>query len=93
MRGYDELIESGNLAIADSAMKCEAVFSNHERAVVSVSGGADSDVVIDIVERVSGKSPISLTYVWFDTGLEYKATKEHLRFLESKYGIRIEREQ
>ena len=26
-------------------------------------------------------------YVWFDTGLEYQATKEHLKKLEVKYGI------
>lgn len=30
-----------------------------------------------------------IEYVWFDTGLEYQATKEHLKFLEEKYGIKI----
>lgn len=28
-------------------------------------------------------------YVWFDTGLEYQATKEHLKYLEEKYNIKI----
>ena len=28
-------------------------------------------------------------YVWFDTGLEYQATKDHLKYLENKYGIEI----
>lgn len=28
-------------------------------------------------------------FVWFDTGLEYRATKEHLRFLEKKYNVKI----
>ncbi|HQM03052.1 MAG TPA: hypothetical protein PLH98_21350, partial [Ruminococcus flavefaciens] len=30
-------------------------------------------------------------YFWIDTGLEYSATKEHLDYLEQKYGITIER--
>ena len=30
-------------------------------------------------------------YVWFDTGIEYNATKEHLDYLELKYNIKIER--
>ena len=30
-----------------------------------------------------------IDYVWFDTGLEYQATKDHLKILEEKYGIEI----
>ena len=30
-----------------------------------------------------------IDYVWFDTGLEYQATKEHLKYLENKYNIKI----
>ena len=32
-----------------------------------------------------------IDYVFFDTGLEYDATKEHLSYLEKKYNIKIER--
>ena len=32
-----------------------------------------------------------IEYIWFDTGLEYQATKDHLKFLEEKYGIEIKR--
>lgn len=73
------------------AMKCEAVFSGHEKAMVSVSGGADSDVMIDVCERVRQEQPIHIDYVWFDTGMEYRATKEHLLYLEERYGIEIRR--
>ena len=31
-----------------------------------------------------------VNYVFFDTGLEYQATKEHISFLENKYNIKIE---
>lgn len=91
MDDYKELIECGIGPVADMAMKCEAVFSNHERALVSISGGADSDVMIDVVERVRKEQPIEVIYVWFDTGMEYRATKEHLAYLERRYGIEIER--
>lgn len=30
-----------------------------------------------------------IDYVWFDTGLEYEATKDHLKYLENRYGIEI----
>lgn len=31
--------------------------------------------------------------MWFDTGLEYEATKEHLKYLEYRYNIQIKREK
>ena len=55
-----------------------------------LGGGGDSDIVVDMFERI-GYTPGQVIYVWFDTGLEYDATKRHLRFLEEKYGIHIER--
>lgn len=84
-------MECGHGPIVDMAMKCEAVFSNHERALVSVSGGADSDVMMDVCERVRREQPIEIIYAWFDTGMEYRATKEHLHYLEERYGVEIER--
>ena len=56
--------------------------------LVSISGGADSDIVMDLVERFKGDADIK--YVWFDTGLEYEATKRHLPYLEERYGVEIE---
>ena len=46
--------------------------------------------MLDVLERTntSGKQ---ITYCFFDTGIEYAATKEHLEYLEQKYGICIER--
>lgn len=56
----------------------------------SVSGGADSDILIDLCERTV---PHFVSYVFFDTGIEYQATKEHLDWLEQKYDIEIHREK
>lgn len=52
----------------------------------SVSGGADSDILIDLCERTV---PHFVSYVFFDTGIEYQATKEHLDYLELRYNIEI----
>lgn len=65
-------------------------FTMYPVIMVSVSGGADSDVMMDMIERIG--YPLSkVHYVFFDTGIEFAATKEHLKFLESKYGVEIER--
>ena len=93
MSGYQELLESGNLAIADMAMKCEQVLSSHERALVSISGGADSDVMMDLCERVRHHVGCDVDYVWFNTGMEYDATKRHLDYLEDRYDVEIRRER
>ena len=63
-------------------------------AVVSISGGSDSDVMLDMIQALEPEKnypDAKLHYVWFNTGLEYTATKEHLSYLEEKYGITIER--
>lgn len=73
------------------AMKCEAVFSQHEHAHVGISGGADSDVMMDLCERVRQIQPIEITYDFNDTGMEYHATKAHLEYLERRYGVQVHR--
>lgn len=63
----------------------------HPRAICSYSGGSDSDIMIDLVERVRcsfGLPPIK--YVFFNTGLEMKATKDHVKATAEKYGVEIE---
>lgn len=55
----------------------------------AVSGGSDSDIMLDILTKVDDEKKIQ--YVFFDTGIEYQATKKHLDDLEEKYQIKIER--
>lgn len=77
-----------NLTIFDSFAKAKSVISQHQNISVAISGGADSDIVIDLVEKCKDGL---VDYVWFDTGLEYQATKDHLKYLEEKYGVLIKR--
>lgn len=60
------------------------------KIMVSISGGSDSDIMMDLFERIGYPAGL-VVYVWFDTGLEYEATKRHLRELEEKYSIEIRR--
>lgn len=63
----------------------------HPNAICSYSGGADSDILIDVIERartVFRLPPVK--YVFFNTGLEMKATKDHVKATAHKYGVEIE---
>jgi len=75
--------------IMTAMIKTERNLDDYEKVIVSISGGADSDIVLDMIERVGHEGQAE--YVWFDTGMEYQATKDHLVFLEEKYGIKIKR--
>ena len=49
-------------------------FTMYPKIMVSVSGGADSDIVLDLVERIG--YPLSeVHYAFFDTGLEFAASQ------------------
>lgn len=60
-----------------------------DRIVCAVSGGWDSDIMLDMVHKIDRHNKIK--YVFYDTGLEMQATKEHIAYLEKRYGINISR--
>lgn len=62
----------------------------HPSAICSYSGGADSDILIDLLERTRGIFQLPpIAYAFFNTGLEMKATKDHVRATAEKYGADI----
>lgn len=63
----------------------------YKKIICTVSGGYDSDIVIDICTKCDKDKKIE--YVWFNTGLEYQATKDHLKELECRYGIEIKEQR
>lgn len=85
----DWLKDVKNETVLKAALKSKAILARHSRIAVSISGGADSDVLLDLVERTKGNR--NVRYIWFNTGLEYQATKDHLVYLENRYQIEIER--
>lgn len=81
----------------DSPAKFQAIESiiakrlvEHPNAVCSYSGGADSDIMIDLIERTRKTFNLPpIQYVFFNTGLEMQATKVHVKKTAGKYGIEI----
>lgn len=62
----------------------------HPKAICSYSGGSDSDILIDLIERARhllGAPPVE--YAFFNTGLEMAATKRHVKEIAEKYGVEI----
>lgn len=63
----------------------------HPNACCSYSGGSDSDIMIDLIEKCREIAPSlpKVDYYFFNTGLEMKATKDHVKEVAEKYHIEI----
>lgn len=85
-----------NAVIRTAFEKSYKYLATHKEVLISISGGYDSDVMLDMLWRTQEKlkednMPCGdMHYVFFDTGIEYQATKDHLVYLEKKYNIKIE---
>lgn len=85
----------------ESPAKFEAIKSiiakrlyEHPNAICSYSGGSDSDIMIELIEQTRqalGLPPVK--YCFFNTGLEMKATKDHVKDVAEKYGVEITEER
>lgn len=65
--------------------------TEHPNAICSYSGGSDSDIMIDMIEQARKLFDLHpVKYVFFNTGLEMKATKDHVKEVAEKYGVEIE---
>lgn len=88
----DEILSNcpKNKVIVDNLIRGYHIINNpkYENVMVSISGGADSDVMMDICSKIHD-SDSSIRYVYFDTGLEYDATKKHIDYLKNKYDTDI----
>lgn len=78
-----------NQHIQGAFFKAIGYLDESKNIAVSVSGGSDSDIIVDFVNQCGVKDNIH--YIFFDTGLEYEATKDHLDYLEKRYDIHIDR--
>lgn len=83
----------------DSPEKFQAIIGiimtrlrQHPKAICSYSGGADSDILIDLIETARKIAPSlpEVRYVFFNTGLEMKATRDHVKATAEKYGVKID---
>ena len=90
IEGIIQLV-SHNETIMQSFLKTKQILSMFERPMCSISGGKDSDIMLDMITKLDDDGKVR--YVFFDTGIEYKATRQHLVYLEEKYGLTIDRQR
>lgn len=74
--------------IANAMIITAAKIRNYNAPLLSISGGSDSDIMLDMCWRLDPDKKV--TYKFVNTGIEYEATKRHIKFLEQKYQIEIE---
>ena len=84
---------SFNEAVRNTAIEADQIINErgYKDILVTISGGADSDVVMDVLYNIDIHE--RCRYLWIDTGLEYDATRTHVDELEAKYGIRIQKKR
>lgn len=96
----DNLKVPHNEAIFNSFLICDKHLKdrysqdgNLKKIFVSISGGSDSDIVLDLIYQVCKLNDFDIKEITFgmvDTGCEYMATRNHIKVLEEKYKIKIE---
>lgn len=97
---YKSRVYTDRPAYADfePAAKFEAIKSiiakrlaQYPSAICSYSGGSDSDIMIDLIEQTRTLFGLpTVKYVFFNTGLEMQATKDHVKYTAEKYGVEIQ---
>ena len=70
--------------------KMDYYLSTHNSICVSVSGGADSDIIVHMIAKHFRKYLPKIHFVFANTGIEYRATLKHLDELREKYEIQID---
>lgn len=101
-RVYTERPEYADLPAPEKFATLESIIITRllrqPKAICSYSGGSDSDILIDLIERTRqffnnacGREALApVKYVFFNTGLEMEATKRHVKEVAEKYGVEIE---
>lgn len=88
MGELQDLIDSApNIEILNSILVTDNKLGRSQKPFAAISGGSDSDIVLHLCAMLDKEK--KMTYVFYDTGLEFSATKEHLKYLEERYGIKI----
>lgn len=94
-RGMMDVFETlpANDTVITNASKCWSKINSRlyesGRICCSISGGSDSDIVLDLLRRCDPDRKVF--YFFIDTRLESKYTKEHIDYLQLKYQVKIHR--
>lgn len=86
---HEEINNAPTVPILDMFAKIYSTLGQHQEVLVFISGGSDSDIMLDAIYRIDTRK--KARYVYCGTGMEYEATMRHLQRLEEIYGIKIEK--
>ncbi len=79
-----------DLSIIGSALQKAAAYTlRYKKIAVMVSGGSDSDDMLAVLLKTVPKE--KLHFIFCNTGIEMRATLDHLYYLETEYKIKINR--
>ena len=93
-RVYTDRPDYADLPSPDKFVAIQSIIAKrlyqHPNAICSYSGGSDSDIMLDLIERTCEAFNLPpVKYAFFNTGLEMKATKDHVKATAEKYGVDI----
>ena len=77
--------------VLHTCIKINNYFRSHDSIQISVSGGSDSDCIIHLICKYFPEYKHKCHFVFAETGLEYSATRQHLKDIEKLYDITIDR--
>ena len=80
------------MVISDAYTKMKVEYLEAEDVLISVSGGSDSDIVVDMSARIADAVPglrDKMKYIFINTGIEFEANRNQIKYLSDKYGIEI----
>jgi 3'-phosphoadenosine 5'-phosphosulfate sulfotransferase (PAPS reductase)/FAD synthetase len=70
----------------DAMAKLKQILRKYKNPVVCYSGGSDSDLIMWMLRN----NGIHLQAVFYDTGIEYQATKNHVSWMREHHGFDID---
>ena len=93
-RVYTERPAYADLAPYDKFQAIQGIIITRLRqypnAICSYSGGADSDIMLDLIERTRKDFTLPpVHYAFFNTGLEMQATKNHIKEVAENTALRL----
>lgn len=75
--------------VLHTCIKMQEYFERYDNLFISVSGGSDSTCIVHLICKYFPEYVPKCHFVFIDTGIEYNATKNHIKYLSDKYGIDI----
>ncbi|MBQ3330824.1 MAG: phosphoadenosine phosphosulfate reductase family protein [Ruminococcus sp.] len=82
-------MNSYEIRVNNTIGKLAYLLRTHKSICVSVSGGSDSDIIVHLIATYFREYLPRIHFIFANTGIEYRATLQHLQDLRDRYDIEI----